>query len=39
MNELGACACFVVEGEDGSGEKKAWIELFLCELAILVQVS
>jgi hypothetical protein len=37
MDELGAC--FMAEEEDVVGEKKAWMELFLCELAILVQVS
>lgn len=37
MDELGAC--FASEEEDVIGEKKAWMELFWCELAILVQVS
>ena len=37
IDELGAC--FVDEEEDVVGEKKAWMELFLCELAMLVQVS
>jgi hypothetical protein len=37
MDELGAC--FASEEEDVVGEKKAWMELFLWELAMLVQVS
>jgi len=35
IDELGAC---FVDEEDVVGEKKAWMELFLCELAMLVQV-
>jgi hypothetical protein len=38
MDELGACACFVGEEEAGVGEKKAWMELFLCEFAMMVHV-
>ena len=37
IDELGAC--FVDDEEDVVGEKKAWMELFLCELAMLVQLS
>ena len=37
IDELGTC--FAGEEEDVVGEKKAWIELFLCELDILVQVT
>ena len=36
-DELGAC--LVGEDEDGVGEKKAWMELFLCELAMSMPVS
>lgn len=37
MDEPGGC--FVGEEEDGVGVKKAWIELFLCELAMLIEES
>ena len=37
MDELSAC-CVGAE-EDVVGEKKAWMELFLCELDMLVQAS
>lgn len=37
IDELGTC--FMGEEEDVVGEKKAWMELFLCELVMLVLVT
>jgi hypothetical protein len=37
MDELSAS--FMGAEEDVVGKKKAWMELFLCELAMLVQLS
>jgi hypothetical protein len=36
-DELGGC--FVGDEGAGVGEKKAWIELFLCEFAMMVHVK